>query len=70
MGKSTWLGLEPLELVIATFFVAMTIIGLTKTLMADGINPLTTQIAGFLLIGIMVTKFLFKVWTARQASRA
>jgi len=69
MGK-TALGLwmEGLELIVVAFFVVMTIIGLTKTLAEDGINPLTTQLAGFLLIVLLVTKFLSKAWSVRRAS--
>ena len=49
------------ETVIASFFIAMTILGLSKDLADRGINPLMMEIAGVAWIVMLVVKLIFNL---------
>ena len=46
------------EFIIVTFFILMTVIGLTHTLSAEGIDPRPVQVAGYLLVTILSVRLV------------
>ena len=65
MKSILWL-LEFPEAVIAVFFIAMAILGLSQALADRGIDPRMMQVVGIVWIIILCTKPILKAFDSQQ----